>query len=263
MSGALRTVIERLRREVLAAPRRSFDIGRARHPALAPHEGVASVLAALADDREHTYPDRDALTRTLLAEHRESGDALWASMLLVAYYPMLSRLRHRLVCDTVPRDELDQVVVTAFLGAISELSLLDHADRIALRLRQRTERQVFAFLRKEREQQHPSATSDELATLGAEITETGRTATTDEALLDVTLLLERAAHEGLSKAGIEVIEATVLRRERLRSYVERVAPDDDVERERMYQRLKRQRTRALRRVRALLARTPTQLASGF
>ena len=263
MSGALRTVVERLRREALAAPRRSFDVGRARQPALAPHEGVASVLTALADDREHTYPERDALTRALLAEHRASGDALWASMLLVAYYPMLSRLRHRLVCDTVPRDELDQVVVTAFLGAISELSLPDHADRIAMRLRQRTERQVFAFLRKEREQQHPSATPDELAIFDAETVEARRPPTTDEALFDLALLLERAAQEGLSKAGLEVVEATVLRRELLRSYVERVAPDDDVERERMYQRLKRQRTRVLRRLRALLGRSPTLLASGF
>ncbi|MGI5865791.1 MAG: hypothetical protein ACOX6T_27555 [Myxococcales bacterium] len=263
MSGALRTVIERLRREVLAAPRRSFDVGRARHPALAPHEGVASVLAALADDREHTYPERDALTRTLLAEHRESGDALWASMLLVAYYPMLSRLRHRLVCDTVPRDELDQVVVTAFLGAISVLSLLDHADRIALRLRQRTERQVFAFLRKEREQQRPSADPEELAMFGTETIEVRRLPTTDEELFDLALLLERAAELGIPRASIEVVAATVLRRELLRSYVDRVAPDDDLERERMYQRLKRQRTRVLRRLRALLRESPVRLASGF
>ena len=56
---------------------------------------------------------------------------------------------------------------------------------------------------------------------------------------------------------------TVLRRELLRSYVERVAPDDDLERERMYQRLKRQRTRVLRRLRSLLGQSPMLLASGF
>ena len=153
MSSALRTVIERLRRDALAAPRRVFDESRARHAALAGHADVASVLAALADDREHTYPERDALTRALLSEHRTSGEALWASVLIVAYYPMLSRLRHRLVSDAVPRDELDQVVVTAFLATLGELPVDEHADRIAMRLRQRTERQVFAFLRKEREQQ--------------------------------------------------------------------------------------------------------------
>jgi hypothetical protein len=61
MSSALRTVIERLRRDALAAPRRAFDESRARHAALAGHADVASALAALADDREHTYPERDAL----------------------------------------------------------------------------------------------------------------------------------------------------------------------------------------------------------
>ena len=64
----------------------------------------------MADDREHTYPERDGLTRALLSEHRASGEALWASVLLVAYYPMLSRLRHRLVSDAVPRDDPETLV---------------------------------------------------------------------------------------------------------------------------------------------------------
>jgi len=36
-----------------------------------------------------------------LEEQRESGKPLWGSALLLAYYPMLSRLRHRLVTTTV------------------------------------------------------------------------------------------------------------------------------------------------------------------
>lgn len=263
MSSALRTVIERLRRDALAAPRRVFDESRTRNAALAGHADVASVLAALADDREHTYPERDALTRALLSEHRATGEALWASVLLVAYYPMLSRLRHRLVSDAVPRDELDQVVVTAFLAALGELPIHEQADRVAMRLRQRTERQVFAFLRKEREQQHPSADPDDLAMFGTESINARRLETTDEELFDLALLLERAAEEGIPQSSLEVVAATVLRRELLRSYVDRVAPDDDLERERMYQRLKRQRTRVLRRLRTMLGQSPLLLASGF
>ncbi len=262
MSSALRTVIERLRRDALAAPRRVFDESRARHAALAGHADVASVLAALADDREHTYPERDALTRALLSEHRASGEALWASVLLVAYYPMLSRLRHRLVSDAVPRDELDQVVITAFLAALGELPVDEHADRIAMRLRQRTERQVFAFLRKEREQRHPGIDVEALEDLDPDAI-APRRARTDEELFDLALLLERAAEEGIPQSSLEVVAATVLRRELLRSYVDRVAPDDDLERERMYQRLKRQRTRVLRRLRTMLGQSPLLLASGF
>lgn len=263
MSTTLRSVIEQLRRHALAAPGRVFDDGRARQPTLAVHADVVSVLAALSDDREHTYPERDALTRALLAEHQASNESLWATVLLVAYYPMLSRLRHRLVSDAVPRNELDQVVVTAFLAALGELPVHEHADRVAMRLRQRTERQVFAFLRKEREQQHPSTDVDELAMFGTESINARRLETTDEALFDLALLLERAAEEGIPQSGLEVVAATVLRRELLRSYVDRVAPGDDLERERMYQRLKRQRTRVLRRLRTLLVQSPTLLASGF
>jgi hypothetical protein len=87
--------------------------------------------------------------------------------------------------------------------------------------------------------------------------------TTDEELFDLALLLERAADEGIPQSSLEVVAATVLRRELLRSYVDRVAPDDELERERMYQRLKRQRTRVLRRLRTMLGQSPLLLASGF
>lgn len=256
MSGSLRTTIERLRREALAAPPSAFEAGRAQQAVLAEYPDVAGVLAALADDREETYPRRDALTRALLLRHRANRQALWASMLLVAYYPMLSRLRYRLVSDTVPRDELDQVVLAAFLAAAGEMPLGDEVDRLAMRLRQRTERQVFAYLRKERELGPAVEDAEELAEDGADGLQAPRPPGSEEELLDLALLLERAEQEGVPKASLEVVAATVLRRQRLRDYVERMAPRDEVERERLYQRLKRQRTRVLRRLRGLLAESP-------
>lgn len=263
MKRALRTIIERVRKDALGAPQRIFEAGRARQSALASHHDVGSVLTALADDAEATYPARDALTRALLAERRESGQSLWASVLLVAYFPMLSRLRHRLVSDTVPGDELDQLVVTSFLAAVTELPIHEDTDRVAMRLRQRTERQVFACLRKEREQRHSSADVDELADVNPEALPPSRSPS-DEKLYDLALLLRHAVDAGLSQSGLDVIEATVIGRELLRSYVERIAPDDDLARERLYQRLKRQRSRALRRLKTLLgASSPLLLASGF
>jgi hypothetical protein len=263
MKSALRSVIERLRTDALAASqRRVFEAGRGRQPALAAHPDAASVLVALDDEAEGTYPARETLTRALVAEHRESGAALWASLLLVAFAPMLVRLRNRLVTDSVPGDELDQLVVTGFLAALTELPPAERIDRVAMRLRQRTERQVFATLRREREHRHPSVNVEEIEESDPEAF-APRRAATQERLYDLALLLQRAVEEGLSPGGFDVVEATVLRRELLRSYVERLAPEDDLERERMYQRLKRQRTRALRRLRALLATSPTLLASGF
>ncbi|MBC7174048.1 MAG: hypothetical protein H5U40_16520 [Polyangiaceae bacterium] len=263
MKIALRTVIERLRREALAASGRVFDAGRTKQPALDAHPDVASVLLALDDDAEGTYPAREALTMALISEHRASGASLWASMLLVAFAPMLVRLRNRLVSDTVPGDELDQLVITSFLAALTELPLSERTDRVAMRLRQRTERQVFSFLRREREHRHPRLDVEELADADPEAL-APRRASTDEKLYDLALLLQRATVEGISPGGLDVVEATVLRRELLRTYVERLGPDDDLERERMYQRLKRQRSRALRRLKTLLGTSsPLLLANGF
>jgi hypothetical protein len=150
--------------------------------------------------------------------------------------------------------------VTAFLAALGEVPLM---DRLPMRLRQRTERQVFAFLRKEREQRHPGIDVEALEDLDPDAL-APRRARTDEELYDLALLIQRAVQEGVSTSGLDVVEATVLRRELLRAYVERLEPDDDVARERLYQRLKRQRSRAMQRLKSLLTTTsPIQLSIGF
>jgi len=218
---------------------------------------VASVLAALDDAAKSTYPAREALTRALVVEHRNSSEALWASMLLVAFCPMLTRLRGRLVSNTVAGYELDQLVVTAFLAALAELP--ERMDRLALRLRQRTQRRVFAFLRKEREQHRLSIRVEKFADVDPGGVPPRRSS---DKLYDLTLLLRRADEVGISPGGLEIVEATVLRRVLLRTYVERLEPDDEVAREHLYQRLKRQRSRALRKLRMLLAST-VPFASGF
>jgi hypothetical protein len=269
VKNALRDDIERLRRDAVSARHRhAFEASRARQPALAVHADAASVLATLDDDAEGTYATREALVLALLHEHRASRAAVWASLLLGAFKPMLVRLRGRLISDTMPGDELDQIVVTAFLGSLTEVPL---SNRLALRLRQRTERQVFALLRKEREQRHTDIDVEELEDFDEDaMTDSiapGR-AHTHEELYDHALLIQRAIQEGLPTSGLDVVEATVLRREVLRTYVERLGPDDDVTRERLYQRLKRQRSRAMRRLQALLTAppapsSPIQLSFGF
>ncbi len=131
-----------------------------------------------------------------------------------------------------------------------------------MRLRQRTERQVFGFLRKEWAEYHPGAEPDQLAIYGTESIAQRRIEETDELLLDLSLLLDRAVAQGIPESSLEVIEATVLKRELLREYVTRLVPDDAEEWERTYQRLKRQRSRAMERLRALLV-SPVAEAAGF
>jgi len=252
VSTLIHIVTEQLRQYALTVPIQVFEQGHARHGALTVHPDVASVLAALSQDDEHSYPEREALTQAILAEHRTSHAPLWASILIVAYYPMLCRLRLRLGSDVLAYDELDQLVVTAFLGALDDVPPAQCADRVAMRLRQHTKRRVFETLRKEHEEQRPGTDAFELHELDADpIDPVSLDTIHDEAIFDLTLLLERAVKEGIPPGQLEVVAATVLRGEPLRSYVERISPDDDAERNRMYQRLKRQRTRTLNRVRAL------------
>ncbi len=260
MKNALRNDLERLRKDAVSARhQRAFEAGRAKQPVLAAHSSAASVLATLDDEAEGTYPAREALMRALILEHRASGAPVWSTLLLGAFKPMLVRLRNRLVSDTVPGDELDQLVITAFLGALSEIPV---TDRLPMRLRQRTERQVFAFLRKEREQRHPDIDVETLEDV--EPDEPTVSEPTDAELYDLALLLQRAIAEGISTSGLDVVEATVLRRELLRAYVDRIAPGEGVDRDRLYQRLKRQRSRAMQRLRELLTRpSPAQLTLGF
>lgn len=246
--STLRGTIELLRRQVLSAPPRRFAGAAQRRPALGAHGELQSVLRALADESEAAYPAREALSLALIQEHRETGDTLWSSVLLLAYYPMLSRLRHRLVTTTLSREELDQVVLAAFLTTVDEVPL--HKDRLPMRLRQRTERQVFQVLRRERGEYAPLASAEELARLACDPSEGRRFVDTHDGLMDLALLLGRAEARG-QLSGLEVVEATVFGREELRNYVERLVPEDEGERERTYQRLKRQRSRAMSRLKSL------------
>ncbi len=252
--NSFRRMIERVRRETLAVASGSFREAAARRPAFRPYESLGSVLAALACETEEAYPERESLSRALIEELRMTGGSLWTSALLLAYYPMLSRLRHRLVTTTLSAEELDQVVVTAFLAAIGEVPL--HLDRLPMRLRQSTERQVFAFLRKEREEGFPRCDATELDVRSSEHMQRQHPGSQNDTFLDLALLLERAVAQGMPPRNLEAVEATVLRRELLRSYVERTGPDDDAERERTYQRLKRQRSRAMKRLRAMVHVSP-------
>lgn len=264
--SSLRGMVDQLRREALSSQHLvAFAAARAQQPALACHQDMASVLEALADEREDTYPQREALAQALLAEHRAGAGPLWTQALVAAFYPMLSRLRHRLVASSLSREDLDQLVLTAFLSALEQVPLNDRKARTALRLRQRTERLVFRTLRRERAEQQLAAAADELAADAAELglLEPSVEEPPEEERETLPVLLAQLPDGALSARGREVLVATVLRRERLRDYVHRTVAGDEQTRERAYQRLKRQRTRALQRLRTLFSASPLAQASGF
>ena len=120
-----------------------------------------------------------------------------------------------------------------------------------MRLRQRTQRLVFQSLRQERAHQHESVDDEEH---GCDL-EHHLVDPSDriiaEARVELARLLERAAEDGVPQASLEVLAATTLRSELLRTYVARVGPTDEVERDKLYERLKRGRTRTIQRLRGL------------
>ncbi len=264
----LRTLILQLRREALSSLHLpTFAQACSRQPALARHQSMLSVLQALEDDRVSTYPQREALTQALVTEHRagSGSGSPWTQALVAAFYPMLIRLRLRLVAGSVPREDLDQLVLTCFLTALGDVPLHDHKDRTALRLRQRTERLVFRALRRERAEQQLAAAADKLSAGVAELglLQEGMREFPEQEQGPLPALLAQLPEAALSKLGREVLVATVLHRERLRDYVHRTVDGDEQTRERAYQRLKRQRTRVLQRLRMLLSASPLPQASGF
>ena len=111
-------------------------------PALAPFETLDAALAALALSSPLAREPREALIAALVAGAQRTREPLFASLLLAAFAPMLLRLRGRLGGSS--DDDLDQCVMTAFLGAVREVSPGPHA---AIALRWATEKRVFAELR--------------------------------------------------------------------------------------------------------------------
>lgn len=260
----LRAVIAHLRREALVASVRAFDAARARQPELAAHPDAGSVLAALVDDREETMPARDALTAALLREHHLHPRGPWRSLLVVAFEPMLGRLRCRLITNSVPREELDQTVLCSFLLAVDQLAPRNLSHHVPVRLRQRTQRHVFRFLRKERQEQHAEVDVERLSAREAE-PDTAAEAELRAAMggVDLQELLRRGWEVGLSPQSKQVIQATVLEGVPLRRYVAQRCHGSDADREQLYQRFKRARSRALRRLRRFAESPPPQLAFRF
>jgi hypothetical protein len=274
VSSSFRRILRSLRREVRSPEHAAlFEEARGRHPVLARHHTVLSVLGALADERRSAYAEKEALTRALVAEHQRGEGSFWASVLLVAYYPMLSRLRHRIYGDALTGDDLDQLVLASFLSVVADFPLDRYRDRTALRLRQQTERRVFAAVRAEqREQELVQRAEPEDLERAAERSwpetrpEPGGAPASPEEAADIVVFLVEHAGPMLDAESFELVTATLVCGRRIPRYLERAHPDlDPEERKRLYQRVKRRHSRLLRRLRPALAhlRCPRTEADGL
>jgi hypothetical protein len=260
MSDSFGQMIRSLRDEVFSernAP--SFVDAQHRHEALERHSTIASVLGVLDDERPAAYAEKEALSRALIAELQARKTSFWSAVLLLAYYPMLSRLRHRIYGDSIPRCDLDQFVIATFLSVVADFPLDEKQDRVAMHLRQRTQRRVFRCLREDQRRQDAVllAVPEDLERVEA----TDWPATTPngergpqnpkDAASVVSLLVEHGG-DILDGECFDLVTATSICGRRISEYLERGAPElarDDRPRE--YQRIKRRHSRAVARLRPL------------
>jgi len=106
----------------------TLDAARVRRAELAPFPSPAAIALALDASSSLPAEERYALVAVLAEEHASdpTGPALWSSLLLVAFRPLLLRARTQLGRAEDP--ERDARVVTAFLDALARLD----ADRVGL-----------------------------------------------------------------------------------------------------------------------------------
>ncbi len=79
------------------APRHAsvYAAARPNHAALAPYATIADLLAVLVARSRLTADERDPILIAVVTEHQRTGHALWQSVLLKAFAPMLLHLRKR------------------------------------------------------------------------------------------------------------------------------------------------------------------------
>lgn len=240
----MRAVAERLRADVMSAQSvRTLSDARSTCELLSPFEDAEALIAAIRDRRKAHEQERDRLTRAVIDLHREGPSRFWSSVMVVAYYPLLRRIRSKLAGGQLTSDDLDQLVIIGFLTTLStaKLELYRH---ISIGLDQRTRRYVYNALG--REFVHET-NIDVFARV--EPRSNARRGNNEEEgsvveIVSLSRFLSRASKDGLSDSVLTVISAT--QDESLREYCERQGGS-----ERVYQRMKKQRTRAMRRLRVM------------
>ena len=238
----------------------AYERAKLRLPTLAHHHTPFSVLAVLGDQSARRYPEKEALTRTLVAEYQGGREPLWSSLLLVAYYPVLWRLRSGIRSEAFCACDLDALVTEKFLEVVAEFPLSKIKDRTCMHLRQQTRRMVFRTV-KEAEQEHrliECMDDDDVLNMEPaawpEPPRMGEPLSDPDDLEVMVALLFKHAGGAVPRRKLDVVVATLVRGERLRTYVDRRHPRaSDTERRRTYERLKRERTRTIGVLRGLLA----------
>ena len=256
MMAELRRLFAALKAEI-AQPQNKMHwaIAQERHPILERVPTIDKVLAILADSNSKALRYKDILTRAIIAEHKRNPGAFWTAVLLFAYSPMLSRLRGRIFGNAFDSDDLDQLVIGAFLDVVKQFPLLEKKSRTFLHLRRMTESKVFKKLRA---RQKEIKEQQQLANLAKKLDEFdlfGEIQPDDDSVdrEEMAELLIQIAEGKEPSANLELVINTVIYKCNLKEYVANTYPADNSEQqERVYQRIKRQRLRSINRLKTIV-----------
>lgn len=99
---------------------RLFDQAKARRAALANYATADAALAAFSDKSGASGPEHEQIVRALVAEQQSAPRALWASMLALAFRPMILRCA-RMLRSMSPGDA-EQLALVAFIETLSDFA---------------------------------------------------------------------------------------------------------------------------------------------
>jgi hypothetical protein len=146
-------------RSNLPADPPAFEHARARRPALAPFGSPREIVSALEAISPLPLRDRYAIVAAIVLEHQEAPRPIWASVLLVAFAPMLLDLRKRLGRDE--DEDRDQNVLAAFLEAMKGIRVGTAAEFATAALQRRTWRGAISQRRADRVEDEHDAFDEE------------------------------------------------------------------------------------------------------
>lgn len=211
-----------------------YAVARTAHPALTPYAAFGDVLGALRERAPDGAADRDGLLRALVTEYQRAKSPSGAAVLLGACLPMLGALRRRVQGHVLGAEDLDQLVVVAFLENALRAPVRTSLS-VCVWLQRRTAQRVFRVLRPL--QREAQARTDRV------LDELPATPPSPQARYAAEALLAL----GDTCADVHaVVLATVFEQETLSHYVRRVHGDaPTAERAQIYLRLKRRRAAAL------------------
>ena len=252
MSDHFRTLSHLLREQVRGPVcARLYSEARSRHSALAAYPDLPSLFVALEQSRSDDYTERDVITQALLWERMSGNPSQWSAVLAVVYLPMLLRLRHQLVCVELPSEDVDQIVLEGFLRSIAAYSPEGWRVQTPIRLTHLTRRTVFNVMRRELSERKCREQERDCVKARPGQVPMGSSASPPMGIR-VEAVLE-AIEDQPSEEGAFLVLETEMGTASLASIVARICGDDELEKARLYQRMKRVRSRAKRRLFDMIA----------